>query len=61
MATPQKQKKRFIVFSAVGKRQAAKNVAMADADLDTRHNCTYTISNVVTRETVYDCAQTDIL
>lgn len=56
----QKQKKRFIVFSGTGKRQAAKNVALADADLDTRHNCTFTIEDVVTFETVYDCSQQDV-
>jgi hypothetical protein len=60
MADAQKQKKRFLVFSGTGKQQAAAGTAMDDADLDTRDNCTYTLSNVIQRETVYDCGQTDI-
>lgn len=60
MADTQKQKKRFICFSGIGKQQAAAGTAMADDDIDTRDNCTYTLGNVVQRETVYDCGQTDI-
>lgn len=56
----QKQKKRFISFSGDGKRQAVKNVASADAVFDTRHNCTFVISDVIQSETVYDCAMQDI-
>lgn len=55
----QKQKKRFIVFSGTGKQQNG-NTVLDDADLDTRDNCTFTIEDVVTTETVYDCAQQDI-
>ena len=60
MADSQKQKLRFIAFSGDGKRQAVKHVASDDEVFDTRHNCTYVISDVVQSETVYDCAQQDI-
>ena len=56
----QKQKKRFIAFSGTGMRQAAKHVALDDDAIDTRHNCKFTIDDVVTSETVYDCADQDI-
>lgn len=40
--------------------QAANNTAMDDADLDTRHNCEFQISDVIGTETVYDCNGEDV-
>lgn len=60
MADSQKQKERFIVLSGDGKRQAVKHTASADEVFDTRHNCTFTITDVVQSETVYDCGGQDI-
>lgn len=60
MANIQKEKKRFIVFNGIGMIQAANGTAMADADLDTRHNCKFEITDVVQTETVYDCAGEDV-
>lgn len=56
----QKQKKRFIVFSGIGKQQTDAATALDDADLNTRDNCTFTIEDVVQTETVYDCGQQDV-
>lgn len=56
----QKQKKRFIVFNSAGLRQTDIDTPLGDAAFDSRHNCTYTIEDVVTTETVLDCQQQDI-
>jgi hypothetical protein len=57
---PQRLKKAFYSFSSTFKRQSAMGTPLADADLDERHNCTVTFSDVKERETIYDCEQVDI-
>lgn len=57
---PQRLKKAFYAFSSVFKRQSAFGTALADADLDERHNCTVEFEDVIERETIYDCSMEDI-
>ncbi len=57
---PQRLKKAFYSFSSVFKQQSAFDTPLADADLDERHNCTVTFEDVVERETIYDCEQSDL-
>ncbi len=56
----QKLRKRFVAFSGIGMRQETRGTALAQADVDTRDNCTIEIKNERTRETVYDCSGQDI-
>lgn len=56
----QKLRKRFIAVSGIGMRQTDMGTPLAQADVDVRDNCTIEISDVRTRETVYDCAGQDI-
>lgn len=57
---PQRLKKAFYTFSSIFKKQAGFGTAIADGDLDDRHNCTVTFDDVKERETIYDCEQSDV-
>ena len=57
---PQRLKKFFPAFSSVFKRQSAFGAALADADLNDRHNCTVEFEDVVETEVVYDCSGEDV-
>jgi hypothetical protein len=57
---PQRLKKAFYAFSSTFKRQSAFGTALANADLDERHNCTVEFEDVVETETIYDCSGEDI-
>ncbi|MBX3288459.1 MAG: hypothetical protein KF855_03845 [Acidobacteria bacterium] len=57
---PQRLKKAFYSFSEIFKRQTGFGTPLADADLDTRHNCTVEFEDVVETETIYDCSDEDI-
>jgi hypothetical protein len=61
MFNPQRLKKAFYAFSSIFKKQTAFGTPLADADLDSRHNCTVQFEDVVERETIYDCAQEDVV
>lgn len=58
---PQRLKRLFVVLSSIFKKQPAFGTALADADLDERHNCTVTFEDVVERETVRDCGGEDVV
>lgn len=57
---PQRRKKAFYAFSSIFKKQSTDGAALADADLDERHNCTVEFEDIVERDTVLDCEQADI-
>ena len=57
---PQRLKRAYYAFSSIFKKQSAFGTALADADLDERHNCRVTFEDVIDRETVYDCAEEDV-
>lgn len=56
----QKLRKRFVAVSGIGMRQTAMGTALDQGDVDVRDNCTIEISDVRTREVVYDCSGQDI-
>ncbi|HEX8248968.1 MAG TPA: hypothetical protein VF599_12395 [Pyrinomonadaceae bacterium] len=56
----QRLKKAYYAFSSIFKRQPAFGTSLADADLDSRHNCTVTFEDVVERDTIYDCGEEDV-
>lgn len=58
---PQRLKKAFYAFSSIFKKQLGFGTALADADLDSRHNCTVTFEDVVERDTIYDCGEEDVV
>lgn len=61
MFNPQRLKRAYYAFTSIFKKQTSFGSALADADLDERHNCTVTFEDVKERETVFDCAQEDIV
>lgn len=61
MGTPQIITDRFFAVSGVGKVQAADGVGLINANIDTRDKATVSMSEVITRNSIFDCRNEDLV